>query len=383
MVLIIDRYRPENFLNGIKARTMYQIGPILTNPEQYQIWSVRRMALVATSLDGPASSWFNSLSETDTHYWSNFSTKFRKQLDCATIKFKAQAEAQDNHLTTHESISIYACRVENLVIKGWPEMDSKMKNREYVNICIQSLPFKLKCTANGKKLDHNPTVDEPVIPFETLKKFVDKKHLANDMTSKFSMRLTIWNLKNVFPSNHVLKHAFKQNQIMKNQRSLVNSAVILEKMVTLSHDALNDKLINIVNSILKIDNNMIVNLKLLHRKCLVILSKLIKIYQRDVPLLLMFFHRNHIIVLPHNHFFEIKILPQDTDPLHMMKETDRISLLTIVLDLSPQTVVILFFAIHLFQNITRALLHLRNKTQQICFEIPHDHLLHFLQLINV
>ena len=119
-------------MNGIKARSVYQPGPEPTNSEQYRIWNIRRMVLVATSLDGSASSWFKSPSETDNQDWSKFSTKFLIKSDSATMKFKAQAETQNIQLATHESISIYACRVEDLVKKRWPEFDSKMKNREYV-----------------------------------------------------------------------------------------------------------------------------------------------------------------------------------------------------------------------------------------------------------
>ena len=75
------------------------------------------MAFFATSLDGPASSWFNSLSESDTQDWSNFSTMFLKQFDSATINFKDQVEAQKIRLTTQETFSICACRVEDLVNK--------------------------------------------------------------------------------------------------------------------------------------------------------------------------------------------------------------------------------------------------------------------------
>ena len=84
------RYAPENFLNGLKARTIHQLGPEPTHSEQYRIWNIHRMALVATSLDGPSSSRFTSLSETDTQDWYIFfPTKFLKQFDSATIKFKA------------------------------------------------------------------------------------------------------------------------------------------------------------------------------------------------------------------------------------------------------------------------------------------------------
>ena len=80
------------------------------------------MTLVATSSDGPASSSFNSLDETDTIDWYIFSTKFPKQFDSETGKFKAQAAAQKIKPAT-QSISIYVCRVEDLVNRGWHEID--------------------------------------------------------------------------------------------------------------------------------------------------------------------------------------------------------------------------------------------------------------------
>ena len=95
------------------------------------------MALVATSRDSPDSSWLNSLSETDTQDWFNLSTKFLNPFDSATIHFKAQAQAQIIQLATHESIFVYACRVDGLVSKGRPEFDSKMKNHDHVINFIQ------------------------------------------------------------------------------------------------------------------------------------------------------------------------------------------------------------------------------------------------------
>ena len=89
------RYRPEKFLNDIKALIVYQLAPESTNSKQFWIGNIRRMALVATSFDGPASSWFIGLSEINSQDWSLFSTKFLKQFDSATIKFKFQADARN------------------------------------------------------------------------------------------------------------------------------------------------------------------------------------------------------------------------------------------------------------------------------------------------
>ena len=118
-----SQYRPENFLNGIKTRTIYQLGTEPTNPEQYWIRNFCSIAHAAISLDCLASSSFKSLSATDTRYWSIYSTNILNLFDIATIKFNAQTEAQIIYLAIHESSSIYACHFESLVNKGWPEFD--------------------------------------------------------------------------------------------------------------------------------------------------------------------------------------------------------------------------------------------------------------------
>ena len=73
-----------------------------------------------------------------------FSAKFLKQIDNATIKFKAHAETQKIQLATGDMISISAHLVEELVKKRWLEIDSKMKNRENVEFSSEVSHFK-KC----------------------------------------------------------------------------------------------------------------------------------------------------------------------------------------------------------------------------------------------
>ena len=97
------------------------------------------MALVATALTGPAATWFNGLSEKSKATWSTFTTAFLNQFDAVTAQFRAQAEAKSIKLKPEVSISIYACKIENSVKKGWPEIDAKMRNREYVNVFIRTI----------------------------------------------------------------------------------------------------------------------------------------------------------------------------------------------------------------------------------------------------
>ena len=178
------KYPPSQFLNAVQAHATYQLGPEPSHPAYQQQWHIRRMALVATALTGPAATWFNGLSETTKATWSTFTAAFLKQFDTVTAQFRAQAEAQTIKFKPEDSISIYACKIEDLVNKGWPEFDAKMRNREYVNVFIQGLPYDLKRIANGKKLEHTPTVDSPIINFQVLKDYINRKHLAQEMTPK-------------------------------------------------------------------------------------------------------------------------------------------------------------------------------------------------------
>ena len=103
------RYRLENALNVSKARTIDELGSEPTNLEQYRIWNIRRMALVSCVLDGTASSWFFSLSETYPQDWLKFSTNFLKQYDSTTVKYKTEAAAEIVRLATHEPIPNLPC----------------------------------------------------------------------------------------------------------------------------------------------------------------------------------------------------------------------------------------------------------------------------------
>ena len=57
-----------------------------------------------------------------------------------------------------------------------------MRKIDLVNIFIQRLPFKLKRLANEKKLDTNPNLEERVISFEILENYINRKHIAIEMT---------------------------------------------------------------------------------------------------------------------------------------------------------------------------------------------------------
>ena len=71
-----------------------------------------------------------TLSETDTTDWSIFPSKTLKQFDSENINIQTKAVARSIQLATHESISMYVCRVDDLVNKKWPEVDPNMRKAE-------------------------------------------------------------------------------------------------------------------------------------------------------------------------------------------------------------------------------------------------------------
>ena len=153
-------------------------------------------------------------------------------------------------------------------------------------------------------------------------------------------------------------------------------------MATSPHDVLNFNLLSNVKSFSNLDNNMMLKLNLLHRKIFESFSKLFRNYQTNVLLLLMFLSIKHSIVLPRNHLFANKNLPQEKNSLPNIIEIDIISLLTIVFDISPQTIATLLLTTLPTQNRTHALLPLRAITQPTISAIPHTHLFHFLWWIK-
>ena len=126
--------------------------------------------------------------------------EFLKQYDSVTAQNKAHAEAENVQFNTHESISVYGCCAEYLVIKDWPKYDAKMRNREYVNVFLQGQSFKLEGLANEKKLDQNPTKKEPVVSFEIFKNIFNRRHISNEKTPKPSDDV------NCFKSTHRYQH---------------------------------------------------------------------------------------------------------------------------------------------------------------------------------
>ena len=107
----------RTFFIAEKPRIFCEIGPEPTIADQEHIWHLRRMALVATSLDNPAPSVFISLPGADTQDWSTFSNKFLKHFEKATAQYNARARTQNAQLTAHDSVSVFDCRIEDPVGK--------------------------------------------------------------------------------------------------------------------------------------------------------------------------------------------------------------------------------------------------------------------------
>ena len=145
------KYPPFKYSNAVQAHANYQLRPEHPHPPYQQQWHIRRMALVATALTGAAATWFYCPSEISKATWITFTSVFLKQIATVTTQFCAQAEAQTIKLKPEDSISIYAHKIEDHVNKSRPEFNARMRNKKYVNVFIQGVPFYLKGFDNGKK----------------------------------------------------------------------------------------------------------------------------------------------------------------------------------------------------------------------------------------
>ena len=102
-----------------------------------------------------------------------------------------------------------------------------MRNREVVDLFIQYLPLKLQNIAK-KKLNASPTVDEQVIPIETLEKIVNRKHFAEEMTTKSSKDVNYTALQERFPTNNDLSHTIEETHTTINHHNLINFATFVK-----------------------------------------------------------------------------------------------------------------------------------------------------------
>ena len=192
------------------------------------------------------------------------------------------------------------------------------------------------------------------------------------------MILTILNLKNAIPNNHNFKHTVKQSQIIKGHYTLIKSAIKEETRAPLSHDVLNDKLTVIAKFNFESRTQYYAQPK----------YATLKLYEdffkksQDLPNK----RASDTYFFPHKPYncsssqplFAIKILLPDEDSLHMIKQLDKISLLTVTPDLSLQTNATLLFASLTKQNITLAPVPLGAISQTNMSDFSHLYSFHIL-----
>ena len=168
-----------------------------------------------------------------------------------------------------------------------------MRNRDYVEYFIQGLPFRLKRLANEKKLDHNPTLEEPVILFAILKNYINMNLIANETRLKSSND----------PDNKASPQVYK---ICKCSRRNVQSISRCFKRQTNQNRKTNLE---------SRKQNEPQPAQSATRKCLKSFSGTTKIYRINELPITMSLHKNGVIETNPNLHIE-KTLP-DEIPLHM------------------------------------------------------------------
>ena len=209
------------------------------------------------------------------------------------------------------------------------------------NFLTWGLPFKLECIADKMKPDHGLTVDEPGNQFEIVKNFLTRKNLARGMTPKSFNDVIYLEPRQRYSHQSRSQTRCQTDPHDKESLQFIKFCKNWSKddhstLRCFKRESNNYRPVKFVT--LNLDKKLVINLNLPQRKLKEnfwsFLSRIIKVYQTNVLLILMFLHINHISVLPHNQLFEVKVLLQEKDLLQkMLKLGLHISLLTIVLNL--------------------------------------------------
>ena len=76
-----SEYSVEDYLNGVTANLILNIGPEPISTPLHQNWIHRRTALIQTTLDGAAQKWFSVLPTDIKSDWKRFTQDFSKMFD--------------------------------------------------------------------------------------------------------------------------------------------------------------------------------------------------------------------------------------------------------------------------------------------------------------
>ena len=132
-------YSVEDYLNAVTANLILNLGPEPINTPLHQNWIHRRTALIQTTLDGAAQTWFSVLPKEIKSDWKRFTQEFSKMFDSERNKQHQRVLCNKIPRLPKETIKQLAVRIETLVRKANSLNTHDYKNTKMTEILMMSL----------------------------------------------------------------------------------------------------------------------------------------------------------------------------------------------------------------------------------------------------
>ena len=168
-------YSEEDYLNAVTANLILIVGPEPVNTPLHQNWIHRRTALIQTTLDGAAQSWFSVLPIEIKSDWKKFTQEFSKMFDLERIKKHQRVFCNKVRRLPNETIEQLVVRIETLVRKAYSINNHVHKNTKMAEILMMTLTPQLQKKVIKKRASLPSSIREPDLDF---RKLVDKLEQA-------------------------------------------------------------------------------------------------------------------------------------------------------------------------------------------------------------
>ena len=110
-------YTTENFLNAITANIVMTAGPEQTDSLFHEAWIQKRIAMIQTTLNGPAQQWYSHLPLDIKKDLQAFCREFQKTFDNQQSQTQAKLLLEGITRASGEEIKTLALRIEQMTLK--------------------------------------------------------------------------------------------------------------------------------------------------------------------------------------------------------------------------------------------------------------------------
>ena len=83
-------YTTEGFLDAIAANMVMTAGPEQTDSPYHEAWILKEIAMIQTSVTGPAKQWYSQLPQETKKNWQAFCGEIKKTFDNQQWKTEAK-----------------------------------------------------------------------------------------------------------------------------------------------------------------------------------------------------------------------------------------------------------------------------------------------------